>query len=243
MVNVLLFANGTLDYQESRIPSGFIILHQLEVDGSSLLLKELIAVFVALVACQRYHQLSPLRGSPDEPDDVMQLAHCSPFPPKSKLTLFNLESRLGEGFSLKRVRVFPPEERSSCKADNMPKAPCSMVSNILLGHRRRKLTIEAGLGCVIGRDSVADTRANPISYPVLAEDVIYCRCLVISGMSSPHTAQGKKSRLDLIGGVEIVSVEAKESVPVWRSPHVKAKPNPCDCLLQLTRYCSLLYLE
>jgi hypothetical protein len=101
MVNLLSFANGTLDHQKRRIPSGFIVLHQFEIDGSSVLLKELIIVFIVLAARQRFHQLSPLRRSPDEPDDVMQLSHCSPFPPKSKLTLFNLESRLGESFSLK----------------------------------------------------------------------------------------------------------------------------------------------
>jgi hypothetical protein len=42
----------------------------------------------------------------------------------------------------------------------------------------------------------------------------YCSCLVVSGRGSQHAAQGKKSRLDLIRGVKIVSVEAKESVSV-----------------------------
>ncbi|KNB04540.1 hypothetical protein FOXG_07218 [Fusarium oxysporum f. sp. lycopersici 4287] len=143
MVNVLSLLNGTRDHQEGRIPSGFIILDQLEVDGSSLLFKELIAVFVVLVTSQRFHQLSSLRGSPDEPDDVMQLAHRSPFPPEPKLTLFNLESHLGEGFSLKRVRIFSPEKGSSCKVKNVPKASCSMISNIFFRHCRIKLTIEA----------------------------------------------------------------------------------------------------
>jgi hypothetical protein len=101
MVNLLSFANGTLDHQKRQIPSGFIVLHQFEINGSSVLLKELIIVFIVLAARQRFHQLSPLRRSPDEPDNVMQLSHCSPFPPKSKLTLFNLESRLGKSFSLK----------------------------------------------------------------------------------------------------------------------------------------------
>jgi hypothetical protein len=148
----------------------------------------------------------------------MQIAHRFPFPPEPKLTLFNLESRLGEGFSLKRVRIFSPEKGSSCKVKNVPKASYSMISNIFFRHCRIKLTIEARQACIIGRGVIADTRANPISYPILAQDIIYCRCLVISGMRSPYTAQSKQSRLDLIGGVEIVGVEAEESVPVWRSP-------------------------
>jgi hypothetical protein len=128
--------------------------------------------------------------------------------------LFNLESCLGEGFLLKQVRVFPLEERSSCKVDNMPKALYLVVSNILLGHCRRKSIIEACQACIIRRDIIADTHTNPILYPILTEDIIYYYYLVISGISSPYTAQGKKSRLELIGGVEIVSMEAKESIPV-----------------------------
>jgi hypothetical protein len=139
-------------------------LHQLEVDDSSLLFKEVIAVFVVLATSQRFQQLSPLRGSPDEPDDVMQLAYCSPFPSEPEFTLFNLESRLGEGFSLKRVRIFSPEKGSSFKVENVPKASCSMVSNIFFRHCRIKLTIEARQACIIGRGVIADTRANPISY-------------------------------------------------------------------------------
>ncbi|EMT73732.1 hypothetical protein FOC4_g10000792, partial [Fusarium odoratissimum] len=196
------------------IPSGFIILYQLEVDGSSLLFKELIAIFVVLVISQGFYQLSLLQGSPNKPDDIIQLAHHSPFPPEPKLTLFNLESRLSKGFSLKRIRIFSPEKGSSCKVKNMPKASYSIISNIFFRYCRIKLIIEARQACIIGQGVIADTYASPILYPILAQDIIYYRCLVISGIRSLYTAQSKESRLDLIGGIEIVGVEAKESIPV-----------------------------
>jgi hypothetical protein len=127
-----------LYHQKSRVPSGLVVLHQLEVDDGSFLLKELVAVVVEFVGRQRSHQLSPLRRSPDKADEVVQFAYDSALPPKSELTLVNLEGRFGEGFSLERIRVLPPKERSGRKVDDMPKAPRSMVSHILLGHRRRK---------------------------------------------------------------------------------------------------------
>jgi hypothetical protein len=77
MVNVLSFANGTLYHQKGRIPSGFVVLHQLEADGSSLLLKGEVGVAVDLVACQRFHQPPPLRRSPEKADDVVQFAKMS----------------------------------------------------------------------------------------------------------------------------------------------------------------------
>lgn len=46
---------------------------------------------------------------------------------------------------------------------------------------------EARQVCVIGRDVVADTRANPVSYPVLAQDIVYCHRLVVSRLRSPYT--------------------------------------------------------
>jgi hypothetical protein len=51
MVNLLSFSNYTLNYYKRQIPSGFIILHQFEIDSSSVLLKEVIIVFIALAAC------------------------------------------------------------------------------------------------------------------------------------------------------------------------------------------------